>query len=842
MATVAALRVHIAELVIATDPADADESIADSISERAEAKGLAVVGREVVGDVEELIRAKLEAFIADPNVDVVIATGVAESTAAANALRPLVTQPVPGFTDLFRWLAFQEIGASAMLSNAEAAQCTSTFVFVLPAVKGAVVEAMNKLILPQLDPATMPKNLVQQIPRLAPLVELARAAAPRIPEPPKAEAVPHKIESERTESGPGISARMPAGRAEAKSKTGPHVIRKEPAPDVTRQIDRSELERTIRKSESNDAVTRPAIDIRTLLPRLPPGADEDTDEGDEVGDTTDITGAAPPQPLARVKLVQPVKNRKPPTIQIPALPKPAAKSTDEDTDEHVPVTKPAETVAEKRPAKPTEKPTEKPKDRVPPALQKKTPPAVSVVSLADLAKSADDLDTGQVLKLPAKAAKPATRPTPTPTPAPARPAPTASTPPPSAASGATPRPARIPTSDIAELDADLVSEELPTTRAAAIKPADVQADAAQTGAAADDDEVATIHAKKAAPDADAAATEAPVVVEKRVRPKTEPPPLPKKRAPTEPPVLKVPDKKQPESRAARTPTEPPPPRDSLNDLPRGKFVYPVSTGSTGKTIAKWLVAALFAAGAGVAFVHFFLAKPEHSKVAIADAAAERVVEAPIDATAVAEVEADAAIPEIVIDVSDTGSGSATPTGSGHGSAAAHPAHPTHPTGTGTHVPTTAHAGSGAGSGTGSAAGAGSAAVATAGSASPPEDPTCDEVSCVLEKYARACCARYKPADSGFKPAFPGQTEALDKVAVKEGIEGVKPRVIACGEKFSAKGTVKIAMTVGPDGNVKDASVADSPTPELGSCVAQALRAATFLKTAKGGSFVYPFAF
>ena len=113
---------------------------------------------------------------------------------------------------------------------------------------------------------------------------------------------------------------------------------------------------------------------------------------------------------------------------------------------------------------------------------------------------------------------------------------------------------------------------------------------------------------------------------------------------------------------------------------------------------------------------------------------------------------------------------------------------------------------------------------------------------MLEKYARACCARYKPADSGFKPAFPGQAEALDKVAVKEGIEGVKPRVIACGEKFSAKGTVKIAMTVGPDGNVKDASVTDSPTPELGSCVAQALRAATFLKTAKGGSFVYPFAF
>jgi len=809
---VAALRVHIAELIIATDPANADESIADSISERAEAKGLAVVSREIVADVEEQIRAKLEAFIADPDVDVVIATGVAESSAAANALRPLVTQPVPGFTDLFRWLAYQEIGASAMLSNAEAAQCSSTFVFVLPAVKGAVVEAMNKLILPQLDPATTPKNLVQQIPRLAPLVELARAAAPRVAERSGREAIPHKIEAEKTESGPGISARMPAGRAER--KTGPHVIRKEPAPDVTRQIDRSELERTIRKSESNDAVTKPAIDIRTLLPRVPPGADEDSDE---VGDDTDITGAAPPQPLARVKLVQPVTTRKPPTIQIPALPKPAAKPSEEITDEVKPVGKPAD----KRPVKPTEKP----KDHVPPALQKKTPPAGTVVSLADLAKNAeDDQDTGQVLKLPPAKVKPATTPPParrTPTPAiPVRAV--ATTPPPVA------RPARIPTSDIAELDADLVSEELPTTRAPAVSVAE----AATAPAPSNDDEVATIHAKKAEPEP---VVESAEVVEpappKRARPKTEPPPPPKKRAPTEPPVLKVPDKKQPEARGARTPTEPPPPRDSLNDLPRGKFVYPVRQGSTAKTVAKWTVAVLLAAAAGIAFVHFFLAKPEQPKVAVADAAAPRVVEAPVDAAELAVVEPDASIPEIEIDVSD-GSGSA-------GSAA--PKHPTRPTSTGgSHVPVVSHTGSAAGATAGSA---GSAATVAAGSAAtPPEDPSCDEVSCVLEKYARPCCARYKPADSGFKPAFPGQLEALDKVAVKEGIEGVKPRVISCGEKIAAKGTVKVAMTVAPDGTVKDASVADSPTPELGQCVAKALRAATFAKTAKGGTFTYPFVF
>jgi hypothetical protein len=248
---------------------------------------------------------------------------------------------------------------------------------------------------------------------------------------------------------------------------------------------------------------------------------------------------------------------------------------------------------------------------------------------------------------------------------------------------------------------------------------------------------------------------------------------------------------------------------------------------TGKTIAKFLVAALVAAAAGIAFVHFFLQKDDANKhaAAILDAPKVAVAE-PIDAAVIAEAEPDAAIPEIEIDVpetAETGSAVAPHTGS----ATRHHVTPR------PRPPDR----------TGSGAGSGSAVVA-AGSAAqvPPEDPSCDEVSCVLEKYARPCCARYKPADSGFKPSVPGQAESLDKVMVRTGIEGVKPRVIACGEKFAAKGTVKIALTVSPEGAVKAASVEDSPAAELGACVATALKSASFAKTAKGGTFVYPFVF
>ncbi len=705
MKAVEPLRVHIAELVIATDPQAADVTIADSISRHAEAKGCRVVAREIVADVEALIRAKLEQFIGDPNIDVVIAAGVAESAAASQALKPLVTSPVPGFTDLFRWLAYQEIGASAMLSNAEAAQCASTFVFLLPSVKGAVEQAMDKLILPQLDPKTQPKNLIQQIPRLASLIISAPAPTTKFE---KVEAVPQRIEAERTASGPGIAARLPSNPAvpiqRPAGKTGPHVIRKDD-PDVTKQIDRAELERNLEKSETspNDAVTRPSIDIRTLLPKLPPGADPDET------DMADLLSAPPP----RLRPPTQRATKKPPTIQIP-------------------VRAPGEL-------------------RTPPALQRKTPPRGEVVSLEALAKKAEEMeDAVTPLPLVTKRA---------PTPA---------------------APARVST----QTDALEPSDLLPATEDDFEKRAE-------------DSQPAIVH-----------------------RPPTNPPPPPQKRAPTQPPVLRVPERKTIAPRPARTPTEPPPPRaEAADDLPVGKFVYPSQKGPTGTQIAKWIAFAVIAAAAGIAFVHFFLTKKDSPKVAIV-VVADAAVAVPVDAEAVVAVEPDAAIPEIEIDVSTAALGSA--------------AKPKVPTAGRPRVAADAGVAQ-------TGPGSGSAVVASTGSATPPEDPSCDEVSCVLEKYARPCCARYKPAET-FKPTLPGQAEALDKVMVREGIENVKPRVIACGERFSAKGTVKIAVTVAANGSVKDTSVADSPDPDLGKCVVQALRDASFAKTAKGGTFTYPFVF
>src|SRR4051812_28407068 len=128
--------------------------------------GHMVVQKALIADNVQLIRAKLLEHIADSEVDVVVLiTGVTSETAGV-ALDPLITKPLDGFSDLLRMIAYQELGSSAMLIDAEAAQCKSTFVFLVPGSVSAVKLALEKLLLPQLDYRTKPRNIVMSIPRV----------------------------------------------------------------------------------------------------------------------------------------------------------------------------------------------------------------------------------------------------------------------------------------------------------------------------------------------------------------------------------------------------------------------------------------------------------------------------------------------------------------------------------------------------------------------------------------------------------------------------------------------------------------------------------------------------
>jgi molybdenum cofactor biosynthesis protein B len=145
---------------------DKSGALASALLERA---GHAVVEREVVRDEIEAIREVLRRWIASPRVDVVVTTGGTGVTArdvTPEALAPLISKPIPGFGELFRWISFQEIGTSTVQSRAEAALCDTTYVFLLPGSPSAVRTAMEKILLSQLDNRHRPCNFVELLPRI----------------------------------------------------------------------------------------------------------------------------------------------------------------------------------------------------------------------------------------------------------------------------------------------------------------------------------------------------------------------------------------------------------------------------------------------------------------------------------------------------------------------------------------------------------------------------------------------------------------------------------------------------------------------------------------------------
>lgn len=131
--------------------------------------GHEVLDRQIVADDIGAIQETVRGWIADPRIAVVITTGGTGITwrdVTPEAIAPLGTKHIAGFGELFRMLSYEEIGASAIQSRADAWLCEETLVFVLPGSTGAVRTAMDRILLSQLDSRTRPCNFIGLLPRV----------------------------------------------------------------------------------------------------------------------------------------------------------------------------------------------------------------------------------------------------------------------------------------------------------------------------------------------------------------------------------------------------------------------------------------------------------------------------------------------------------------------------------------------------------------------------------------------------------------------------------------------------------------------------------------------------
>jgi molybdenum cofactor biosynthesis protein B len=114
--------------------------------------GHRVMGRALIGDDREAITKIIRELLDRMDVDVIIATGgtgISKTDTTIEAIRPLLEKEIEGFGEIFRFLSYQRIGASAMLSRALAGVSKGKLIVALPGSPDAVKTGLE-LILPEI--------------------------------------------------------------------------------------------------------------------------------------------------------------------------------------------------------------------------------------------------------------------------------------------------------------------------------------------------------------------------------------------------------------------------------------------------------------------------------------------------------------------------------------------------------------------------------------------------------------------------------------------------------------------------------------------------------------------
>ena len=111
----------LAVLTVSDTRTEANDTSGDFLVDSAVAAGHQVVDRAIEIDDRFRLRARVSAWIADPDVHVVLLTGGTGFTsrdATPEAIKPLLEVVIDGFGELFRQLSYQEIGTSTIQSRA----------------------------------------------------------------------------------------------------------------------------------------------------------------------------------------------------------------------------------------------------------------------------------------------------------------------------------------------------------------------------------------------------------------------------------------------------------------------------------------------------------------------------------------------------------------------------------------------------------------------------------------------------------------------------------------------------------------------------------------------------
>jgi len=161
--------VRIAVLTVSDTRSLNDDKSGSTLSKRIESSGHQVVCRDIVKDDRQQIRSKLEDWIENDAVDVIISTGGTGLTGrdvTVEAHRDVYEKEIDAFGIVFSIISMKKIGTSAIQSRSTAGVAGGTYLFALPGSPNACKDAWDEILVKQLDFRHQPCNFVEIMPRL----------------------------------------------------------------------------------------------------------------------------------------------------------------------------------------------------------------------------------------------------------------------------------------------------------------------------------------------------------------------------------------------------------------------------------------------------------------------------------------------------------------------------------------------------------------------------------------------------------------------------------------------------------------------------------------------------
>ncbi len=163
------LPARIAILAVSDTRSLAEDKSGDLLVERLTGAGHVLADRAILPDERARIADQLRAWVADPEVDVVISTGGTGLTGrdvTVEAHRDVYEKEIEAFATVFTLVSMQKIGTSAVQSRATGGVAGGTYLFALPGSSGACRDAWDEILAFQLDFRHRPCNFIEILPRL----------------------------------------------------------------------------------------------------------------------------------------------------------------------------------------------------------------------------------------------------------------------------------------------------------------------------------------------------------------------------------------------------------------------------------------------------------------------------------------------------------------------------------------------------------------------------------------------------------------------------------------------------------------------------------------------------